>query len=82
MKRMTILCAALALSTAMASAQIATTSAPSYANPTRRSTRYVITDFGAVGDGKTLNTKAIQAAIDKCASTRKGGVLVTPRARS
>ena len=79
MKRMTILCAALALSTAMASGQIATTSAPSYANPTRRSTRYVITDFGAVGDGKTLNTKAIQAAIDKCASTRKGGVLVIPK---
>jgi polygalacturonase len=76
---MTILCAALALSTAMASAQIATTSAPSYANPTRRSTRYVITDFGAAGDGKTLNTKAIQAAIDKCASTRKGGVLVIPK---
>ena len=79
MKRMTILCAALALSTAMASAQIATTSAPSYANPSRRSTRYVITDFGAVGDGKTLNTKAIQAAIDKCASSSKGGVLVVPK---
>jgi polygalacturonase len=63
----------------MASAQIATTSAPSYANPTRRSTRYVITDFGAVGDGKTLNTKAIQAAIDKCASSSKGGVLVVPK---
>jgi len=72
-------CAALALSTAMASAQIAATSAPSYAHPTQRATRYVITDYGAVGDGKTLNTKAIQAAIDKCASTRKGGVLVIPR---
>jgi polygalacturonase len=39
----------------------------------------VITDFGAVGDGKTLNTKAIQTAIDKCAATRKGGVLVVPK---
>ncbi|MGP8260534.1 MAG: glycoside hydrolase family 28 protein [Acidobacteriaceae bacterium] len=69
--------AALALS--VASAQIAKTSAKSYAHPTHRSNRYVITDFGAVGDGKTLNTKAIQAAIDKCASTKKGGVLVIPK---
>ena len=79
MKRITILCAALALCTATASAQIATTSAKSYAKPTHRSKRYAITDFGAVGDGKTLNTKAIQAAIDKCASTKKGGVLVIPK---
>ena len=79
MKRITILCAALALCAAVASAQIATTSAKSYAHPTHRSKRYVITDFGAVGDGKTLNTKAIQAAIDKCASTKKGGVLVVPK---
>ena len=27
---------------------------------------YNVRDFGAKGDGKTLNTKAIQAAIDKC----------------
>ena len=79
MKRIAILCAALALSTVVASAQIATTSAKSYAHPIHRSKRYVITDFGAVGDGKTLNTKAIQAAIDKCASTKKGGVLVVPK---
>ncbi len=39
--------------------------------------RYVITDFGAVGDGKTLNTKAIQSAIDKCESDG-GGVLIVP----
>ena len=79
MKRITILCAALALCASMATAQIAATSAKSYAHPTHRSRRYVITDFGAVGDGKTLNTKAIQAAIDKCASTKKGGVLVIPK---
>ncbi len=79
MKRMAILCPALALCTVVASAQIATTSAKSYAHPIHRSKRYVITDFGAVGDGKTLNTKAIQAAIDKCASTKKGGVLVVPK---
>lgn len=40
--------------------------------------RYVVTDYGAVADGKTVNTKAIQAAIDKCASSG-GGVLVIPK---
>lgn len=34
-----------------------------------------VSDYGAVADGKTLNTKAIQKAIDKCAS--KGGGIVT-----
>ena len=33
-----------------------------------------VNDFGAVNDGKTLNTKAIQKAIDKC-SGRGGGVV-------
>jgi polygalacturonase len=40
--------------------------------------RLVITDYHAVGDGATLNTKAIQSAIDDCA-TRGGGVLVVPK---
>ncbi|MGD2095529.1 MAG: glycoside hydrolase family 28 protein [Phycisphaerales bacterium] len=39
--------------------------------------RHLITDYSAVGDGQTVNTKAIQAAIDKCAS-EGGGVLVVP----
>ena len=33
-----------------------------------------IKDFGAVGDGKTMNTRQIQTAIDECA--RSGGGLV------
>jgi polygalacturonase len=40
--------------------------------------RFVITDFGAVGDGKTVNTKAIQAEIDAIAAAG-GGVLVVPK---
>jgi len=37
----------------------------------------MITDFGAIGDGKTCNTRAIQAAIDQCAADG-GGILVVP----
>lgn len=39
--------------------------------------RYIITDYGAVGNGQTLNTDAIQKAIDKCAGNG-GGILVVP----
>jgi len=79
MKRIAILMAALALGTTLASAQIAATSAKSYAKPAHRTKRFLVTDFGAVGDGKTVNTKAIQAAIDKCAANKKGGVVVVPQ---
>ena len=44
----------------------------------KRSQRYVVTDYGAVADGSTVNTKSIQAAIDKCASSG-GGVVVIPK---
>lgn len=40
--------------------------------------RFVISDFGAVADGKTVNTKAIQSAIDKCAESG-GSVVVVPK---
>ena len=38
---------------------------------------YNVRDFGAKGDGKTLDTKAIQLAIDKC-FTEKGGTVLIP----
>lgn len=38
----------------------------------------VITDFGAVGDGKTLNTQAIQSAIDACP---KNGKVIVPEGK-
>jgi len=37
---------------------------------------YDVREFGAVGDGKTLDTKAIQGAIDKCASEEGGRVVL------
>jgi len=39
--------------------------------------RYAVTDFGAVPDGLTLNTAAIQRAID-AAAARGGGTVVVP----
>jgi hypothetical protein len=37
---------------------------------------YDVRDFGATGDGATLDTKAIQAAIDKCADDGGGRVVL------
>ncbi len=39
---------------------------------------YNIRDFGAIGDGKTLNTQAIQKAIDVCAGAGGGTVYFPP----
>jgi exo-poly-alpha-galacturonosidase len=71
MKSKVFLVVALSLCTSAALAEL-------YATPAKRTKQYVITKFGAVADGKTVNTKAIQAAIDKCAANKKGGVVVVP----
>jgi polygalacturonase len=39
---------------------------------------YYVTDYGANGDGKTMNTQAIQNAIDSCAG-RGGGKVIFPK---
>src|SRR5687767_14356518 len=39
---------------------------------------YLITRYGAVGDGKTLNTQAIRKAIEEC-SRKGGGRVVVPK---
>ena len=60
--------------------QMAVKGSPTYApNLPKRARRCLITDSGAVGDGKTVNTKPIQSAIDKCAENKNGGTLVVPR---
>jgi len=38
----------------------------------------VVTDFGAIGDGQTLNTRAIQKTIED-AAIRGGGVVIIPK---
>merc|ERR1712137_322652 len=38
-----------------------------------RNDKVSIKDFGGVGDGKTLNTKAFQKAIDQIRKTKKTG---------
>ena len=38
---------------------------------------YNVRDFGAVGDGKTLDTAAVQKAIDTC-TAEQGGVVLVP----
>jgi polygalacturonase len=40
--------------------------------------RYNIAEHGAISDGKTLNTRAIQAVIDECAQ-KGGGTIVIPK---
>jgi len=47
------------------------------AAPASGAKRFTITSFGAVGDGKTTNTAALQALIDKVAK-EGGGTVVVP----
>jgi len=59
---------------------VAATPAPSIPVPTIPSATFTITDYGAVADGKTLNTAAIQQTIDAC-SAAGGGTVVIPEGK-
>src|SRR4051794_19869643 len=39
---------------------------------------FLVTESGAIGDGTTVNTKALQALIDRCAA-EGGGIVVIPK---
>lgn len=49
------------------------------ATSTRDAASFNILDYGAVGDNSTLNTRAIQLAIDDAAKAIGGGLVVVPR---
>ncbi|HVS54515.1 MAG TPA: glycosyl hydrolase family 28 protein [Opitutaceae bacterium] len=69
MKRLSVAFAALALSFLLVSGCL---------SPNPASKTFPITEHGAVGDGQTVNTKAIQALIDECAKNG-GGTIVVPK---
>ena len=52
----------------------------SYGQQSQSKKNYNIVDYGAIADGKTLNTKAIQAAIDS-ANSSKGGKVIFPKGK-
>lgn len=51
---------------------------PAVKVPTFKDVSYSIKEFGAVADGKTLNTTAIQQAITKCSENGGGKVIIPP----
>jgi polygalacturonase len=67
---------ATALGSTFASA--ATTTGIDQKKPNKPSYVFNVLDYGAVPDGKTLSTKAIQAAVDDCGKAGGGKVVVTP----
>jgi exo-poly-alpha-galacturonosidase len=50
----------------------------SFSPASNKAKRYLITSYGAVADGVTVNTSAIQKTIDECAANG-GGVVVVPK---
>jgi polygalacturonase len=56
---------------------VLTSSSLAQVSGAKQARRCVVTDFGALSDGRTVNTKSIQSAIDKCFSSG-GGVVVIP----
>lgn len=72
-----LLCSACLLFTACAPSKTSQVVAPVGKETSSLNTkRYNIAERGAVGDGKTLNTRAIQAVIDDCGQLGGGTILV------
>jgi hypothetical protein len=71
------LAAAAALATSSALLAVEPPATPPKAGSLSGAEVYNIRDFGALGDGKTLDTAAVQAAIDAC-HKEGGGVVLIP----
>ena len=57
---------------------VGATQARSFGAEAAQGQSYRVRDFGAVGDGTTLDTEAIQKAIDKCSTSGGGCVCFSP----
>jgi polygalacturonase len=68
--------AALTLPTATLSTAAAATAGPSGAKKDHTGPFFNVVEFGAVGDGKTLCTSALQKAVDDCAQAGGGKVII------
>jgi len=77
MERMSTAALAVPLGSGLLSQNGGAAQSPGGPNEDRGAGAYNVRHYGAKGDGKTLDTAAIQAAVDACANDR-GGTVVVP----